>query len=146
MIFKKVLPSKEQIMYKCRKKGKITCSNDLSALKHLMLISQAPYRLLTGETIALNSKQLINVKKANCNHGVTGQPKEVTRVLSVCVTWCSKNLKIKTIVHPQNFPTCLLVLGQDTCLSCFQAISLSSVCSLNQWFGLHNDAGNAILG
>lgn len=84
-------------MHKCRKKGKITCSNDLSALKHLMLISQAPSRFLTGETIALNSKQLINVKKANCNHGVTGQPKEVTRSLSDCVTWCSKNLKIKII-------------------------------------------------
>lgn len=54
MIFKKVLPSKENVMHNCTKKGEITSSNDSPALEHLMLISQAPSRLVTRETIALN--------------------------------------------------------------------------------------------
>lgn len=116
-----------------------------------MLISQAPSRLLTGETIALNSNQLMNEKTANWNHGVTGEPLEVTSSLSNsdCVTWCSENLKMKTTGPSTEFATMsiiTLMLGQETCPSCFQATSLSSACSLNKWFGLNNSADNGIWG
>lgn len=79
-----------------------------------------------------------------------GSLKVVTRSLSNSdsVTWCSKIFEMKTIGPSIEFAlmSTILLLGKDICLSCFQAISLSSAWSLNKWFVLHNDAGNGTLG
>lgn len=147
MIFKKVLLGWVEILHKY-KKSEMTSSNDLTSPATPDFNIPSSFQVTYCENNCPEF-ELINKweKKLTADTELLSCLWRLSGVNTDCVSWCSKNLKRKTIASSIKFVkmSIITILRQGICSSGFQAIFLSCVCLLDKWFSLHSDPGYGIL-